>query len=689
MISATPGSSRFSRYSDVLIAVFVVFAVVMMIIPVPAALLSFLLIVNITLSLLILLVALFTQETLDFSVFPALLLVMTLLRLCLNVSSTRLILLYGYAGEVIQRFGGFVIGNNPVVGFIIFLILVVIQFIVITKGAERVSEVAARFTLDAMPGKQMSIDADLSAGLISENQAKERREKIQQEADFYGAMDGASKFVRGDAIAAIVIVVINIVGGFLIGLLQRGLDLQQALETYTVLTVGDGLVTQIPALLVSTSAGIIVTRSAADSTFGIDLAKQLFRYPKALAVAGGLLLFLAVCGLPVVPILIVSGALIGLAYMLKRSIADAKIEEEEKLRARESEEAKKPEHVFSLVQVDPLEVELGYNLLPLVDAKQEGDLLDRIVMIRRQIALDFGFIVPPIRLRDNMQLPPNDYVIKVKGVTVGKGNLILNHCLVLGPDIQEKMDGIKTKDPTFGLPALWIPVNHKEEAELSGYTVVDTISVLATHLTEIIKKFAYDILSRQDVQNLLDHVKKTNPAVVGELYPELLNLGEIQKVLGNLLREGVSIRDLVTILEALSDAARATKIPELLTEYVRQALGRQITTPYLADEHTLFVLTLDPELEQVIKDGIQQTEQGSFLALEPHLTQKLLNKLVDRTGKVINTGRQPVVLCSPVVRFHLKRLTEKLIPNLVVLSFNEILPEIKVESLGMVSINEN
>lgn len=689
MISATPGSSRFSRYSDVLIAVFVVFAVVMMIIPVPAALLSFLLIVNITLSLLILLVALFTQETLDFSVFPALLLVMTLLRLCLNVSSTRLILLYGYAGEVIQRFGGFVIGNNPVVGFIIFLILVVIQFIVITKGAERVSEVAARFTLDAMPGKQMSIDADLSAGLISENQAKERREKIQQEADFYGAMDGASKFVRGDAIAAIVIVVINIVGGFLIGLLQRGLDLQQALETYTVLTVGDGLVTQIPALLVSTSAGIIVTRSAADSTFGIDLAKQLFRYPKALAVAGGLLLFLAVCGLPVVPILIVSGALIGLAYMLKRSIADAKIEEEEKLRARESEEAKKPEHVFSLVQVDPLEVELGYNLLPLVDAKQEGDLLDRIVMIRRQIAQDFGFIVPPIRLRDNMQLPPNDYVIKVKGVTVGKGNLILNHCLVLGPDIQEKMDGIKTKDPTFGLPALWIPVNRKEEAELSGYTVVDTISVLATHLTEIIKKFAYDILSRQDVQNLLDHVKKTNPAVVGELYPELLNLGEIQKVLGNLLREGVSIRDLVTILEALSDAARATKIPELLTEYVRQALGRQITTPYLADEHTLFVLTLDPELEQVIKDGIQQTEQGSFLALEPHLTQKLLNKLVDRTGKVINTGRQPVVLCSPVVRFHLKRLTEKLIPNLVVLSFNEILPEIKVESLGMVSINEN
>ena len=688
MISVTSDSSRFTRYGDLLVAVFIVFSVMMMIIPLPASLLSFLLIINITLSLLILLVALFTQEVLDFSVFPALLLVMTLFRLCLNISTTRLILLHAYAGEVIQEFGGFVIGNNPVVGFIIFLILVVIQFIVITKGAERVSEVAARFTLDAMPGKQMSIDADLSAGLISENEAKDRRAKIQQEADFYGAMDGASKFVRGDAIAAIVIVVINIVGGFLIGLVQKGMDFQQALQTYTVLTVGDGLVTQIPALLVSTSAGIIVTRAAADSTFGIDLTKQLFSYPRAMAIAGGLLLFLGVCGLPFMPILIISGTLFGMSYLLNRSLVNARIEEEERIRAREFEEAKKPEHVFSLVQVDPLEVELGYNLLPLVDEKQEGDLLDRIVLIRRQIALDFGFIVPPIRLRDNMQLSPNDYVIKVKGVEVGKGNLVLNHCLVLGPDVQEKMEGIKTTDPTFGLPALWIPVSRKEEAELTGYTVVDTISVLATHLTEIIKKYAHEILSRQDVQNLLDHTKKTSPAVVNELYPELLNLGEIQKVLGNLLREGVAIRDLVTILEALSDAARVTKVPELLTEYVRQSMGRQIVAPYLVD-YKLFVLTLDPELDQVIKDGIQQTEQGSFLALEPQTTQKLLSRLVDWTGRVMNAGHQPVVLCSPVVRFHLKRLTEKMIPSLIVLSYNEILPDINVESLGMVSIDEN
>jgi flagellar biosynthesis protein FlhA len=688
MISVTSDSSRFTRYGDLLVAVFIVFSVMMMIIPLPASLLSFLLIINITLSLLILLVALFTQEVLDFSVFPALLLVMTLFRLCLNISTTRLILLHAYAGEVIQKFGGFVIGNNPVVGFIIFLILVVIQFIVITKGAERVSEVAARFTLDAMPGKQMSIDADLSAGLISENEAKDRRAKIQQEADFYGAMDGASKFVRGDAIAAIVIVVINIVGGFLIGLVQKGMDFQQALQTYTVLTVGDGLVTQIPALLVSTSAGIIVTRAAADSTFGIDLTKQLFSYPRAMAIAGGLLLFLGVCGLPFMPILIISGTLFGMSYLLNRSLVNARIEEEERIRAREFEEAKKPEHVFSLVQVDPLEVELGYNLLPLVDEKQEGDLLDRIVLIRRQIALDFGFIVPPIRLRDNMQLSPNDYVIKVKGVEVGKGNLVLNHCLVLGPDVQEKMEGIKTTDPTFGLPALWIPVSRKEEAELTGYTVVDTISVLATHLTEIIKKYAHEILSRQDVQNLLDHTKKTSPAVVNELYPELLNLGEIQKVLGNLLREGVAIRDLVTILEALSDAARVTKVPELLTEYVRQSMGRQIVAPYLVD-YKLFVLTLDPELDQVIKDGIQQTEQGSFLALEPQTTQKLLSRLVDWTGRVMNAGHQPVVLCSPVVRFHLKRLTEKMIPSLIVLSYNEILPDINVESLGMVSIDEN
>lgn len=687
MITYTPNRGL-AKYSDVFIAVFIVFSVIMMIIPVPASLLSFLLIINITISLIILLVALFTQEVLDFSVFPTLLLVMTLFRLCLNISTTRLILLHAYAGEVIQKFGGFVIGGNPVVGLIIFLILVVIQFIVITKGAERVSEVAARFTLDAMPGKQMSIDADLSAGLITENEGRERRRKIQQEADFYGAMDGASKFVRGDAIAAIVIVVINILGGFLIGLVQKGMDFQQALQTYTILTVGDGLVTQIPALLISTSAGIIVTRAAADSSFGTDLARQLFRYPKVLAIAGAILLFLALCGLPLVPILIVSGLLFSGAYAMNRSLNQAKYQEEEKVRAMEFEEAKKPEQVFSLVQVDPLEIELGYNLLPLVDEEQGGDLLDRIVMIRRQIALELGFVVPPVRLRDNMQLEPNDYVIKVKGVGVGSGTLMLNHYLVLGPGVQEKIDGIKTTDPTFGLPAMWIPANRREEAELAGFTVVDAVSVLSTHLTEIIKRYAHEIISRQDVQNLLDHAKKTSPAVVNELYPERLNLGEIQKVLGNLLRERVSIRDLVTILESLSDAAQLTKDTDLLTEYVRQALGMQIVNAFLENQK-LYVLTLDPDLERIFSEGIQQTEQGSYLALSPDVTQQLLDKVVEAAGMMTNRGIQPIILCSPVVRLHLKRLTERVVPDLVVLSFNEISPSIQVESLGMVSIREN
>lgn len=681
-------NSRFFRYSDVAVAVIIILSVVMMIIPVPAWLLSFLLIFNITVSLLILLVALFTQETLDFSAFPTLLLIMTLFRLCLNISTTRLILLHAYAGEVVQKFGGFVIGGNPAVGLIIFLILIVIQFIVITKGAERVSEVAARFTLDAMPGKQMSIDADLNAGLITETEARERRRKIQMEADFYGAMDGASKFVRGDAIAALVIVAINILGGFLIGMIQKGMPFQQALQTYTVLTVGDGLVTQIPALLVSTSAGIIVTRTATDSSFGLDLVKQLFNYPKALSIAGGMLLLLAFFGLPPVPIMIISGGLLGLGYSLNRSQQEAEIQEQEQVRARDLEESKKPEHVFSLVQVDPLEIELGYNLVPLVDAQQGGDLLDRVVAIRRQIALELGFVVPPVRLRDNMQLSPHHYVIKVKGVEVGSGDLMLDHYLVLGPGVQEKLEGIATKEPTFGLPAVWIRGHRREEAELAGFTVVDPTSVLATHLTEIIKQYAQEIITRQDVQNLLDYVKKTNPAVVNELYPELLSLGEIQKVLGNLLWERVSIRDLVTILETLADAARLTRDPDLLTEYVRQALGRQIVAQYMEDDK-LYVLTLDPELEQELRDGIQKTEQGSFLTLEPRKAQQVLDKIGETVRGVINAGHQPIILCAPFVRLHLKRLTARLLPGLIVLSFNEINPNIQVEALGMVSRVEN
>lgn len=682
------GRSRLFKYSDIIVAVAVIMTIVMMIIPVPPGLLSILLIFNITLSLLILLVSLFIQESLDFSVFPALLLIMTLFRLCLNVSTTRLILLYAYAGEVIQKFGGFVIGGNPVVGVIIFLILVVIQFIVITRGAERVSEVAARFTLDAMPGKQMSIDADLSAGLITENESRSRRRKIQQEADFYGAMDGASKFVRGDAIAALVIVVINILGGFLIGLVQKGISFQQALQTYTVLTVGDGLVTQIPALLISTSAGIIVTRAAAETSFGLDVSKQLFSYPKALGIASGILVVLAFFGLPAFPLLLLAGILGGLAYTLDRSLKETKRQEEERVRAQEFEEAKKLEHVFSLVQVDPLEIELGYNLIPLVDTKQGGDLLERVVMIRRQCALELGFVVPPVRLRDNMQLNPNSYVIKVKGVEVAQGELMIDYFLILGPDVQTKLEGIKTREPTFGLSALWIPAHQREEADLAGFTVIDPTSVLATHLTEIIKAYAHELLSRQDVQNFLDHIKKNYPAIVNELYPDLLSLGEIQKVLSNLLREKVSVRDLVTILETLADYARLTRDPELLTEYVRQALGRQIVGEYLED-HKLYVLTLDPEVEKILKEGIQKTEQGSYLALDPQQAQQILSQLRVRVQQIMETGRQPVVLCLPVVRLHFKRLTERFLPNLAVLSFNELPSNIQVESLGMVSVGES
>ncbi|KUK32648.1 MAG: Flagellar biosynthesis protein FlhA [Thermoanaerobacterales bacterium 50_218] len=680
--------TRFFKYSDVAVAVAVVMTVIMMIVPVRPEILSFFLILNITFSLLILLVSLFTQDPLDFSVFPTLLLIMTLFRLCLNVSSTRLILLYAYAGEVIQKFGGFVIGGNPIVGFIIFLILIIIQFIVITRGAERVSEVAARFVLDAMPGKQMSIDADLNAGLITESEARARRQKIQQEADFYGAMDGASKFVRGDAIAGLVIVVINILGGFLIGLVQKGMSFQQALQTYTVLTVGDGLVTQIPALLISTSAGIIVTRAAAEASFGIDVSKQLFGYPKALGIAGGILVLLALLGLPSLPLLFVAGILGSLAYTLDRSLKEAKRREEEKSRAEEVEEAKKPEHVLSLVQVDPLEVELGYNLIPLVDSKQGGDLLDRIVMIRRQCALELGFVLPPVRLRDNIQLPPSSYVIKVKGVEVGRGELVLDHYLVLGPDVQEKVEGIKTRDPAFGLPAVWVPAARKEEAELAGYTVVEPSAVLATHLTEVVKNHAHELLSRQDVQNLLDHVKKDYAAVVNELYPELLSLGEIQKVLSNLLREKVSIRDLVTILETLADYARVTKDTDVLTEYVRQALGRQIVEQYL-EGNKLYVLTLDPQVEKTVREGIQKTEQGSYLALEPGKTQLLLNALRAQVQRMIEAGHQPVVLCPPIVRLYFRRLVERFLPNVAVLSFNELQPNIQVEAVGMVSFSES
>lgn len=673
---------------DILVAVAVIGMVVMLVIPVPTFLLDMFLTINITFSLVILLVTMYNNEPVEFSSFPTLLLIMTVFRLSLNVSSTRLILLHGYAGKIIEKFGEFVLGGNPVVGFVIFLILVAIQFIVITKGAERVAEVAARFTLDAMPGKQMAIDADLNAGLITEKEAVDRRKKIQQEADFYGAMDGASKFIKGDAIAGIVILIINILGGFAIGVLQRGLELTDALSLYTILTVGDGLVSQIPALLISTATGITVTRAAtSDRSMGEEMSSQLLTRPRVLAITSGALAGLAFLGLPAVPFLTLAAVMGFSAYAMKKAQDSQKVLAQEKQQEAEVEEIKKPENIMSLIQVDTLEIEMGYSLIPLVDVNQGGDLLDRVVMIRRQLALDFGVVLPPIRMRDNMQLKPNTYIFKIKGVEVATGELMLDHYLAMSSGVDgDPMPGIDTVEPAFGLPAKWIPASLREQAELSGYTVVDPSSVVATHLTEIIKNHAHEVIGRQDVQNLLDHIKKTHPSVVEELVPGLLTVGELQKVLGGLLRERVSIRDLVTILETIGDNARNTKDPDMLIEYVRQALARNIVKQYVDSSGTLHVITLDPSVEQVIRDSIQYTDNGSYVAIDPEKAQLIFNRLSELVDQAQSMGYPPMVLSAPVVRIYFKKLTEKLIPGLVVLSYNELEGRIDVQSLGVVAI---
>jgi flagellar biosynthesis protein FlhA len=547
--------------------------------------------------------------------------------------------------------------------------------------------VAARFTLDAMPGKQMSIDADLNAGIITDKEARQRRQKIQAEADFYGSMDGATKFVRGDAIASLIILVINVLGGFIIGIAQKGMGFQDALSTYTLLTVGDGLVTQIPALLISTASGIIVTRTGGIGTnFTSDLTKQLLSYPKALSIACGILILLALLGMPPVPVLGISALTGFAAYTLDRSSKQVKRQEVETARNRELDEMKKPESVMSMVQVDTLEIELGYNLISLVDAKRGGDLLDRVLMIRKQCALDLGFVVPPVRLRDNMQLERNAYAIKIRGSVVGKGKLMIDHYLAIGPDVKSRFQGVETVEPSFGLAALWVAGAIKDDVEAAGFTVVEPSAVIATHLTEIVKKHACEIINRQDVQNMLDNVKKTNGAVVNELTP-LLGLGEIHRVLSHLLREDVSIRDLNTILETLADSARLTKDSAFLTEYVRQALGRQITAGLLEADQKLYVLTFEPGLEQSLKEGLPKNEQGgAHLNLDPLRAQQIIEHLRVGVERMSKGGHQPVVLCSPVLRFYFKRLSEKILPNLTVLSYNELQPEIQVESCGMIAM---
>ncbi len=674
------------KFGDIIVSLAIIMVVLIIIIPIPLIVLDILLSLNISLSLLILLIAIYNKEPLQFSIFPSMLLLTTLFRLSLNISTTRYILSKGDAGDVIEAFGEFVIGGNPIVGFIIFLIIIIIQFLVITKGAERVSEVTARFTLDAMPGKQMAIDADLNSGLINDFEARERRKRIQREADFYGAMDGASKFVKGDAIAGIIITIINITAGLVLGMLGKELEFAEALQRYTLLTVGDGLVSQIPALLISTASGIVVTRAASDSDLGSDVIKQLFQQPKIMFIISGVLLFLGLTPLPTIPFFALSALFLYLGFMLRRSIKESTVQEQEIEKGSEVDEMKKPENVMPLLQVDPIELEFGYGIIPLADPNQGGDLFDRLVMIRRQCALELGMIVPMIRLRDNIQLEPNQYVIKIKGVEVSRGNIMFDHYLAMNPgNVDGEISGVDTIEPAFGLPAKWIPEEEREKAEIFGYTVVDPSSIISTHLTEIIKRHSYELLGRQEVKTLIDNVKENHEALVDELVPKILSIGEIQKVLSNLLRENISIRDMVTILETLADYGSITRDTNMLTEYVRQSLSRAITKQFVHSDQ-LKVITLDQNLEQTMIESIQQSEHGSYLNLEPSLSQKFLNVLAKNVQKLMSIGEQPIILTSPIVRFYVKRLTEQLAPELIVLSYNEIDPKIEVQSIGVVSL---
>lgn len=678
---------QLNENSDIIFALAVVGVIIMLIIPMPTWFLDLMLAANITFSMVVLLVTIYNTEPLDLSVFPSLLLFATLFRLALSVSSTRLILSQAYAGKVIESFGNFVVGGNYVVGLIMFLILVVIQFIVITKGAERVAEVAARFTLDAMPGKQMSIDADLNAGIITEEQAKIERLKIRQEADFYGAMDGATKFVKGDAIASIIIVLIDIIGGLIIGVLQHSMALAEAGRVYVLLTVGDGLVSQIPALMLSTATGLVVTRaSSADMNMGEEMTRQLTAQPKALFIASGVLLVLGlVPGLPAVPFFALAVFLGVIAYLMTRQSV---IVEEEEIGEEEIQQIRAPlaEELNELVKVDPLEVEVGYNLISLVLPEQGGDFLDRVAMVRRQMALEMGMVIPPVRILDNLQLEANTYRIKLHGVEISRYRILPDHYLALSSGLEStKVDGIETKEPAFGTPAIWITEMQKEEAEMANYTVVDPPSVMATHLTEIIRSHAHELLGRQEVKNTIDKIKEEYPAVVEELLPDLLTIGEIQKVLQNLLWEGIPIKNMITILETLADYASKTKDIQLLTEYVRQSLSRQICSIYQDSDGVLYVATIDPQLEDNLLQSLKQSEQGYYLALQPDQAQELIQKIAVAVRGLLEQGHDPIILTAPLLRRPLKEFTYRSIRELIVLSYNELDPQVKVEVTGMVN----
>ena len=673
---------------DIIAAFGVIGIVLMIIIPLPSSILDVLLALNITFSVVIILITMFTTEVLQFSSFPTLLLITTLFRLGLNISSTRLILRDAYAGKIIETFGSLVTGGNYVIGIIIFLIIVIIQFVVITSGASRVSEVSARFTLDAMPGKQMSIDADLNAGLIDEQGAKEKRQNLQKEADFYGSMDGASKFVKGDAVAGLIITFINIIAGIIIGVVMLKMDIGTAAQTYIRLTIGDGLVGQIPALLISTASGILVTRSGSDENLGTVLAKQLTGFPKVLAIASVVLLFLAMIpGLPHLAFLILAIANAVAAYLLFKEAKEQVIMQEEAQQMEITEiESKEPENVMNLVSVEPMEVEIGYGLIPLADESAGGDLLQRITSVRRQCAIEMGVVVKPIRIRDNLQLKTNEYIIKIRGTTITKGELMPNMLLCMDPTGEVEIPGIKGMEPAFGLPAVWINKDQREEAELKGLTVVDPTTVMVTHLTEIIKNHSYELLGRQEVKLILDSMKEKYSAVTEELIPDLMTIGEIQKVLQNLLKERVSIKDMVTILESLADNSRNTKDIEVLTEYVRFSLARSICNPLIDENAALTVITLDPSIEQTINNNIQKSMQGSFPALDPDTTSSILNGLKQKLDEVYFYNNQAVVLVSPNIRPAFRRLIEMVFPAVNVLSLNEVPNDVEIRTEGVVTL---
>ena len=673
--------------ADVGVAAYLLAAIVMLIVPIPSFLLDILLAVNISFSFVILFVSMFSKEVLDMSFYPTILLFTTIFRIALNVSSTRLILSTGNPGNVVQVFGSFVGGGDLIIGVIVFIILIIIQFMVINKGSERVAEVTARFTLDAMPGKQMAIDADLNTGAITDAEAKRRRDKIQEESSFFGSMDGAVKYVKGDATAGLIITVVNIIGGIAMGMLRNGMEIMDALNHYTILTIGDGLVSQIPSLLISLSTGILVTKGSKDADFGTVLVKQLFGIPKALYLVGATLILLGIftplqwylfCGLGAIFIIV--------GNIISKTIGTEKIEAEAAEEEAAADEIRQPENVNSLLQVDPIELEFGYGIIPLADVNQGGDLLDRVVMIRRQIALELGTIVPIIRLRDNIQLNPNQYIIKIKGIQVSEGEVLFDHYMAMNPGyVEEEITGIPTFEPSFHLPALWITESQRERAESMGYTVVDPPSIIATHLTEIIRQHIAELLTRQDVQHLVDNMKESNPSLVDELVPKMLGLGEIQKVLQNLLKEGISIRDLLTVFETLADYATTTRDTDILTEYVRQSLKRAISNRYFPPNETTSVITLDPKLEKEIMASVKQTEQGSYLTLDPDKTKAIMNAVGKEAQKLENLGKNAIIVTSPIVRTYFKRLTEDYYKDLIVISYNEIESNVELQSVGMVT----